>query len=296
MTSLRLAALLLALSLAGLASAQPGKPPTKPAGSKPAASKPAAKPPAKPQGMTVTQLSQEVQALTALGDLDLQADQLKELAKLAAGAAAEPGDAQAGKISDALQKCLKDLHAALAKGDEEKAVELRGKFDELTDKEEPEFGDDYEATDVAKKRVGQAIKLLTVRQLGGYIAGLELQEPHEMLMEAFEDVRGKTGDARTKQIQQTADDVAQMLFGENNPQAAKTKEQVKKLLEEAAGLKDDEFDKKFPGFEKRAKAIVGQADCLRVLRHIMERELAKLLSNPRLSNAIELRMKFVDKE
>lgn len=269
-----------------LAAANAQKPPPK------APSKPAT--PAAPT-LNLAQISQEVQALIALGDLDLDAEQLQRLAKLAAGAASEDTP-EPPKVSEAVQKALKDLHAALVKGDEEKGADLRFKFEELKDKDNPDFNDDFEVTDAAKKKVGAVLKLLNVRQLGGYISGLDLKEPHELLLEAFEEIRAKKGEEREKQIQQVSDEVTQMIAGENNPQAKKTKEQVKKLLDQVAEMKDDDYEKKFPELEKRAKAIVGTADCVQVLRHLMEREMAKLLSNPQLAHAIEIRTKILEKQ
>src|SRR5262245_53839312 len=206
----RVLALLAAAAFGAVLSAQPAKPPQKP------------QPPTRPQPLSLAALSQEVQALSALSDLDLDGDQLQALAKLASGAAApvEPEEKPAEKtpdkkkVSDAFQKALKELHAALLKGDEEKIADCRANVDELRDNENPDLDDEFDTTEVAKKRVAQVLRLLTVRQLGGYVSGLDLREPHEMLMEAFEEVHKREGEERDKYIQQTSEEIAQMISGE----------------------------------------------------------------------------------
>jgi hypothetical protein len=68
-------------------------------------------------------------------------------------------------------------------------------------------------------------------------------------------------------------------------------DQVGALLQQARGLSKADFTKQLPELKKSARKIVGDVSALDVLRHQVEIDLATLLSNPRLPNAIRARMK-----
>src|SRR5438477_6769474 len=107
------------------------------------------------QGDDLTALGLEVSALQTLQDLDLEADQLKALKGLAKGAAAPKPATKAVKASEAFAKTLKDLRAALIKGDDDKISELQAKLDDLREKENIDLGDRLPLTDSARKRAPQ---------------------------------------------------------------------------------------------------------------------------------------------
>jgi hypothetical protein len=240
------------------------------------------------QGDDLTALSLEVVALQTLQDLDLEPDQLKAVAKLAKGAAGEKPAAQTVKASAELGKALKDLRAALVKGDDEKISDLQAKLDDLREKENVELPEKVAASPTARKRASQFMKLLTVRQLGGLIGGLELVGPRDRLIQALEDVRGLPADQFKEVRDEAAAEVGWLAAGFDAKKAEDISKKASALLDEAYRLKDPDFNKQQPALEKKARSLIGTVDNMRVLTHILEHHLAEVLSNPALEKALEV--------
>ena len=63
-----------------------------------------------------------------------------------------------------------------------------------------------------------------------------------------------------------------------------------------AALSDDAFEKQRTALEKEARALGNGVSSLDVLRHAVERALARLLSNPRLVPALEARLRSAKRD
>ena len=228
------------------------------------------------------------EALDMLYELDLNADQLRALEKLAAPGKADPP----ARLGKKLRSAVNDLCDALARGDDDKIADLQDKVDELSDA--ANIDDAYvEPSDAAKSNAAGAIKLLTAGQLASFIAVYadDVQGPAELLIDAMDDARGGGNDAEYKDLRaDTADEVVALTRG---PAArdAKLADAVGTFLDRVRKLSDADYKSKHDALEDEARKIVGPVDPMTALHHWVEEEFAHLLSNPELGEAVHARIK-----
>jgi hypothetical protein len=226
-------------------------------------------------------LNLEVAALQQLHQLDLTPAQLEALAKLAKDAAPKTGERKPAKVSDKYRRTL---------------LQYREELEDLRDSEAPTLDDAIDTTDEARKRAPQALKLLGARQTAAYLGlyGDDLPDPVEVLLAALEKSHG-TDEKEWKELRDaTAEDVGWLLAGQDAEQVRKVGDKVTALLDRAHGLKNVEYQAQKADLEKAARELA-DVDPTVVLRHVMQRDLAELLSNPQLTTAIEGRLKQVKK-
>jgi hypothetical protein len=238
-------------------------------------------------------LSMEVAALQTLHEFRFTDDQLVALRKVAKETASEVGARQAGKASKEFQDTLAELREALIDGlDSERIDELQEQLDSLHESEQPELDDEVEVTEAARQRAPEIFRLLRARQVAVYVAihDEEFDDPYTRVVETLGMARG-LGDKEWKVLRESiAEEVGWMTAGLNTDKATRTGEQVVQLLIQARTLKDEEFKKQRPELEKMARKIIGDIGPLEVMRHGVEKALAELLSNPRLSAALDARL------
>jgi hypothetical protein len=71
---------------------------------------------------------------------------------------------------------------------------------------------------------------------------------------------------------------------------------VSALLDKGHKYKEADLTKNKAELEKEMKQIVGTVGAFEIMRHLMERHLALLLSNPQLATAIDDRLKGMEKK
>jgi hypothetical protein len=233
-------------------------------------------------------LSLEISALQTLHDLELSRTQLDALAKIARETAPREKSKSESKVSPAFRNTLGSLHDALAKGKDEDIAEARQKLDDLHEKEQPVLDIHVEIATNARNKAASALQLLNVRQVGAFVATLDLTDPVELLVAAVESVRGLNEADKKEEIEHIAEEVSGSA-GSDEETAKKIKERVSALLERAHGLKDDAaFKREQTGLEREARGIVTQVDSVQVLCRALEHGMAELLSNPRLEAALKI--------
>jgi hypothetical protein len=240
-------------------------------------------------------LNMEVSALETLGQLKLTRSQLERLAKLAPATAHEAPPSRPTKVSAEYQKTLKDLRAALIDEDEERIAYLTSTLDELREKEEPDF-DEVEITEAARRHTAEVLRSLNARQVVGFLADFaeEFPDPYEKLTDAFEDVRKLPDEDWEELRDEVAGQVGWLVAGLDGAAEGQVRERVKELLNRVRRLKGEEYTAKRAELETLAKSIIGKVGPTEVIRHFTERSLAELLSNPRLSAALEARLKKME--
>ena len=246
------------------------------------------------RGPTINDLSLEVVALQSLHQFQFKPEQLQVLRTLSPETTMEAGARQAVKASDEFQRTLASLRTALADaGNAERIQELQEKMDKLRTAEKLELDDSVEITEAALKRAPEIMKMLSARQIAGYVAlyGDEFPDPLELLLEGLAKVRGLKDKEWEQLRQDVAEDVGNLTAGLDSEKAGQIGDQVIQLLIRARALKEPEFKKERADLEKSAREIVGNIGALDVIRHVIERSLAELLSNPRLPMAIDARLK-----
>jgi hypothetical protein len=231
----------------------------------------------------------EVVALRELKFLQAKPGQLEALRKLARETAPAPGARPPVKESEAFRKALTGLRDALVKGDVDRVNTLQKKVDDLREAEEIELTDQFELTDAARRRAGEALRLFNANQLAVYLAFYadDVADPLERVLGAMAEMRDLEGEEAEELRDAVAQQVGWLVAGLDLGRSGKVSAQVTALLDRARGLEDAAYAKQRPELEKAAGQIVGAVAPLEVLRHYLEWAMAELLSNPRLPGALD---------
>jgi hypothetical protein len=258
-----------------------------------------AAPPAKPAPAKedLNTISLDVQALQLLHQLDLTPAQLDALARLAGDTAGQLGDRKPAKASDKYRKLLADLRDAYLKDDDDRINELSDQKDELEDSESPDLNDDIDLTDGARKQTPSFIRLLSPRQVVSYLALYEddLADPRGSLLDALDKSRTATA-AEWKELREDLTDVVGwQVAGLDTDKADKINDKVGAFLDKVKALEDADFKAQRDDLEKEARNIIGDIGPTEVLRHVLEQDVAELLSNPRLPDVLAARLKNAQK-
>jgi hypothetical protein len=247
---------------------------------------------AKAEPDNLNDLSLEVTALQTLYQFRLTPAQLETLRKLAKETAPKSYAAKEVKASADLRKTLSTLRGALLAADEDQVTRLSDRLDEVMQKENFE-PDEVEVTEAAQRRAPEVLRLLSARQVAYYVSSDPgtIPDPLELLTDAL----GKVRKLEAQDWKDLRDDVSErvglLLAGFDDARADKVSEDVVDLLIKARGLTDDEFKAQRKNLEKAARDIIGEVGPTDVLRNVLERALAELLSNPRLPAALDAQLK-----
>lgn len=219
---------------------------------------------------------------------------MEQLRRLAADTADHPPGRRPAKASDRFRKALLELRQELVNaGDDSRIEELVKKIDEIRDKDKPELDDGVEVTEAARERSGELLRMLTAGQVAVYAGGMagDIPDPAGRLLDALAKARGLKGQEWQALRDEVSEEVGRLVGGLDPDDAQAVSDKVTQFLIMVRGLKEEEFKKQRPELEKAARAIVASAGPLDVLRHVMEHSLAELLSNPRLTAALDARLR-----
>jgi O6-methylguanine-DNA--protein-cysteine methyltransferase len=243
--------------------------------------------------LTLSQLSLEVAAHQTLRNLSVTEAQLKTLRQLAMQTVPRAELRREGKGTDKFRQALAELHRALTSGAEEKIDELADKLEEIRDQEKPELDDEISMTEEARRRAPEAVRLLGAGQVADYLAVLagEIDDPRDHLIDAISKVRGLSPEKWKELQSEIAGTVGRLSAGLDAKKAERIGNEAVQLLNAVRSLGDAEFKTQKTELEKRAQKIVGDIGPFDVLRNVMEVTLAELLSNPRLPQVIDARLK-----
>jgi len=232
-------------------------------------------------------LQLEVDALSTLQDLQLTPAQLSALQDLSSDTAATLPDTPL-KLEAAHVAALQTLRAALISGKEDQIDDAQDKVGEFEEQQDAEDAPDIEPTDAARGKVGMAIKLLTARQLAGYISenAEDVADPAEIVVEALNQCHDMTDDDYQSLKDDTAADLSQLAGGFNPAKTPTVVGKANHLLDRARHLSAEDFKTQLPALQDEARKIGNGIDPMSCLRHWFEGEMADLLSNPQLSQAL----------
>jgi hypothetical protein len=231
-------------------------------------------------------LSLEVLALESLNRLDLTTPQLEALLRLSKGTASAVRSQPAAKVTPAFVKTLKALHNALVAEDDDRIEEFTKKLGDIMDKDKIRLDEGVAISELARRNAMQVLRLLQPAQVLAYMQSMDEDDVDllEILEEALD--KGKELDAgKWKELRdRTAAEAAWLLAGSDD---ARTRSAVKLI----AGALDQQHNAKSknaaPDLEKQVEQLIGGLDPFLIVRNVMERDMAELLSNPRLPHAIE---------
>jgi len=242
-------------------------------------------------------LGMEVNALQTIHQLELTAGQLQTLAALAKGVGAKDQKRDPGKVSAAGRKVFLDLREAYARNDAAKIDSAVEKLDALYEKDAPDLDDAVTIADASRRKVADLVRVLTAKQVAGHLAAFadDWEGPTERLLDVIKTGRKLPGADWVALKEATAEEVAWLLAGCDDEAYADVKARSAALLDRARGLSDAELQSQLPKLELAAEKLASRAGPVEVLKHALERDLAELLSNPRLLPAIEARLSGMKK-
>jgi hypothetical protein len=242
----------------------------------------------------VHEVSLEVQALRGLYQFHLTPEQMRWLRELAKETSQPERDRGKAKASADFRRTLVSLRSAfVADEDDERIGGLEDQLDQLAESEDPQIDDAVEVTAAARRRAPEVLRRLKPTQLADFLAARagEVYDPEDRLVESLEKVRGMDREEWKATRDTLADDLGWALAGTDAARAGRVADQAVGLLSRARGLTEDEFKARREELEKEARALSAQATAEEVLRHLAERAVAQLLSNPRLDAALRARLK-----
>ncbi len=242
-----------------------------------------------PDTSDIDRLSLKVAAMMTLHDLDLTADQLKALKVLAKDTADPRTPRDPAKASAKYIETLKALHDALGKANnDEKVTELADKRDALDEDEDVSIDDEITLTPASRTKAATFLRTLSAPQVTSYLATYsdEGPDPEQDVVDALTDIREANADEVEDMIKETAESVGTLIGGLDLEKSKDLRNTIAELLRTARKLPASEFTSRLPMMEKSVKLLVA-ADPMVVIQHWLERDIAELLSNPQLSDAID---------
>jgi hypothetical protein len=234
----------------------------------------------------VNQANLRVAALDALYELDLSVDQLHDLQKLARDAAS--GRSRTTLNNPRFALLLKRFQEALLDGNNDQTIaRLRG---EVVDQIESVEGldDQIQPTGPALKSAPDFCRSLRASQVAAFLASHadEINDPSERMVEAVEELRSASGNDALAVGRKIADEVGQMVGGLDQEKSKAVSAQVMDWLKQQPGSRDQLTDAERTKLQQSAAKAIGDVSNMEVLDHWLQMQMAVLLSNPQLPQAI----------
>jgi len=248
----------------------------------------------------VNALSMEVAVLRTLFLLKAAPHHLEKIRTQFKDGVMKPRKREVADAGPEYKKALTDLRAALIAGDEDRVNDLSDQLEELAKDDEPDVDDAVEISEEARKLAPKLLTAFDANLVVGYLAsyGKDFPVPYRMMVKAMRlDGKGKKPTAEQwKEVRtNVANDVAWSVAGLDLKEQAKIRDEALKLLDRAYGLSSDDMVKQQAELKAAIHKITGKATPLDVIKHVLEQDLAEMISNPRLLPAVEARLQYLKK-
>jgi hypothetical protein len=248
----------------------------------------------------VNALSMEVAVLRTLYLIKAAPHHLERIKRDCKDCAMKPRKREAADVTPEYKKALIDLRTALIAADDDKVNELSDRLEELAADDEPDVDDAVEITDESRKVAPKLLNAFDANLIVGYLAsyGKDFPVPFRMMNKAMRtDGKGKKPSAEQWKEMRTAiaNDVAWSVAGLDLKEQDKVRDDALKLLDKAYALSNEELAKQGPELRSGISKITGKAGTLDVIKHVIEQDLAEMISNPRLLPAVEARLQYLKK-
>jgi hypothetical protein len=248
----------------------------------------------------VNALSMEVAVLRTLYLIKAAPHHLERIKRDCKDCPMKPRKREATDVTPEYKKTLIDLRAALIAADDDKVNELSDRLEELAADDEPDVDDAVDITDESRKQGPRLLNAFDANLIVGYLAsyGKDFPVPFRMMNKAMRtDGKGRKPSAEQwKEIRTAvANDVAWSVAGLDLKEQAKVRDDALKLLDKAYALSNEELVKQGPELRSGISKITGKAGTLDVIKHVIEQDLAEMISNPRLLPAVEARLQYLKK-
>ncbi len=222
---------------------------------------------------------------------------------------------EAANASENYVKALTELREAFITGQEDNINDLSEQLEELAKDEQPDIDDANEITELARKNgprlLGYLRPEVMVRYLSSY--GKEFPAPFRLMYKTMR-LNGKGKKPSPEEWKATCDavikEVSWQLGGLDPKEQKKIGDEAKKLLDKAYTLSNEQLRVNGMSGEQLKAAGLSGGNVLRAelgkfcshasptdpLKHVLEQDLAELLSNPRLLSAIEAREDYLKRK
>ena len=263
-----------------------------PAVAKPAKKKPPAPPPSDlPADLNVASL--RVGAMQTLYELDASPEQLHLIRKAAAGSGVrDTSDRPPAKGADKLAKALSDLREALVdpKPDDAKIAAARNALADATGEADVTLDDAVHPSAAAVAAAVTAGRAFTAGQLAAYLAAHadQVVGPAERLTNGLAEVRDAPPDGLDAAVKQVSVEVGQLAAGPDAPAAADAvAAKAADWLRANRANPPAETTEERSKVEAAARTVVGSVPPVEGLGHWFDIEMAQLLANPQLPEAVD---------
>lgn len=248
------------------------------------------KPKPKVEFANIADVQADVTLLNVITALQLRRSQMQRLLDMAPNTLQEAPPRKLVKVSDEFRNTLVSLRAALLADDEDKVIKFSAEMEKLREKENPDI-DDVEITPGARKAAPAFLHSLTARQVAGYLGTLpEFPDPIENLVSGISQSRKLRGNDWQTLRDNIADEVGWMVAGLDTAAEERIREKAKALLNKAAAISDKDFATERPKLDKEIRALMGGLGPTEILRNYMERVVAEVMSNYRLTTILKARL------
>lgn len=249
------------------------------------------KKPAAGPNAALNDLSMEVDALLTMHRFQLTAEQRTAFARWAGETMQKPSRRQAARASAEYRRALQELHAALVKGEDDESIsELQESLEDAEDANEPDLDDDVEITPAGRRRAVEAFAMITPKQVARFLESQDdLDDVKDNLKRAL-DGAGKLSDTEWREL--TADVVSELsgqLAGADLDRARVVAAKLAIWMRTVRSMSERERAQKRPELEKQISEILDSVPAAERRDNVARRALAELLSNPRLTAAIDAR-------
>jgi hypothetical protein len=252
----------------------------------------------------VNELSMDVAALRALYLLKASPEQLHNGVRLGREAAMPPRKREKAEVSPKYRQLLLDLRSAFIAGQEDDIEELSEELEALTKKEEPDLDDEIEVTQKAREQAPRWLGYFDTKPVVQYLAayGKDFPSPRRLLIQTLRlDGKGKKPRPEEwKEIRAFVIREVSWMRGGINPDKGKAKltaQAVAQILDRGYALSDEEL--KDP---KTKASLMGDINTwtfmppTEIIEHVIEQDLAELMSNPRFLRAAQARERYLARE
>ena len=239
--------------------------------------------------MSLSDLSMEIAALQSLHRFEFTPAQMTLIRKLAAEAAPKGEKRKEGKGSGKVRKRMLDLRDALVIGNEARIEELEEQLADLLEEEETDIDDRVAITASAVRPATELLQSLTIAQVAAFLAKAadDVPEPAAALIGSLDVVVELKEPEWNDLAKEITDELKWQLGGLDPKRNSAIAEQAEQFLKRVRALNEKDLEKQRPELEKSARDLVARTPPTIVLHHFAERTLAELLSNPRLTAAVD---------
>lgn len=260
-----------------------GKPKEKPA--QPPKPEPAAQPQL-PKDLNLA--SMRVHAVDMLYELDLSPEQLRQLGSLSAAGEQKRTPAIA---DEKLATAMTDFYRALlAREEDEDIAKLRNHLTELQTDDSVHLDDEVKPNEKAREKAPIVGRKLGPGQIAAYLASHadQIADPQDKMVGILTEIQDtpSAGDADDL-LRETAEEIGRLVAGQDLKKADEMTAKVNDWLNTNRKLTDEQLTTQQMELVASARKLLGDVPPMDIISHWFDNEIATLLSNPQLPQAID---------